>query len=108
MPDPAEREVDRGQMRRPLAHSVLPCGLPHIHCVVPGGGLAPDGSRWVSCRKRFFIPVKVMSSLFSGKFLDYLKDSFESADLIFPGGISHLKNPRTFEVFRGQFHQKKW
>ena len=49
-----------------------------------------------------------MSSLFRGKFLDYLKDSFESGDLIFPGGIGHLKDPRTFEAFRGQFYHKKW
>jgi hypothetical protein len=81
---------------------------PHIHCVVPGGGLSPDRTSWVSCRKGFFIPVRVMSSLFRGKFLDYLKDSFESGDLIFPGGISHLKDHRTFDVFRGQFYHKKW
>jgi hypothetical protein len=81
---------------------------PHIHCVVPGGGLSPDRSRWVSCRKGFFIPVRVMSSLFRGKFLDHLKDSFASGDLIFPGGISHLNDPRTFEMFRGLFYHKKW
>jgi hypothetical protein len=81
---------------------------PHIHCVVPGGGLSHDGSRWVSCRKGFFIPVRVMSLLFRGKFLDYLKDSFESGDLIFPGGICHLRDPHVFEVFRGQFYHKKW
>jgi hypothetical protein len=80
---------------------------PHIHCVVPGGGLSPDGSRWVLCRKRFFIPVRVISSLFRGKFLDYLTTSFASDDLIFPGGIHHLKDPCTFEVFRGQFYHKK-
>jgi hypothetical protein len=81
---------------------------PHVHCVVTGGGLSPDGRRWVSSRKRFFIPVKVMSSLFSGKFLDYLKESFQAGDLIFPGGISHLKDPRTFEVLRGRLYHKKW
>jgi len=81
---------------------------PHIHCVVPGGGLSPDGSRWVSCRKRFFIHVKVLSKLFKNKFLDYLKSRFESGDLIFPGGISHLKNPRTFAAFRGQLYDKNW
>lgn len=81
---------------------------PHIHCVVPGGGLSPDRSRWVSCRKGFFIPVRVMSSLVRGKFLDYLKSGFDSGDLIFPGGIRHLKDPRTFEVFRGKFYRKKW
>ncbi len=81
---------------------------PHIHCVVPGGGLSFDGRHWVSCRKGFFIPVRVMSSLFKGKFLNYLKESFESGDLIFHGGISHLNDPRTFEVFRSQFYHKKW
>jgi len=81
---------------------------PHIHCVVPGGGLSPDGTRWVSCRKNFFIHVKVLSKLFKNKFLDYLKNSFESGDLIFPGGISRLGDPETFEVFRGQFYDKKW
>jgi hypothetical protein len=49
-----------------------------------------------------------MSALFRGKFLDYLKRNFEVGELIFPGGISHLKDPRTFEVFRVQFYHKKW
>lgn len=80
---------------------------PHVHCVVTGGGLSPDNS-WVSCRKGFFIPVRVMSSLFRGKFLDHLKKSFDDEDLIFPGGIAHLKDPRIFEVFRRQFYHKKW
>ena len=80
---------------------------PHVHCVVTGGGLSSD-NRWVSCRKGFFIPVRVMSSLFRGKFLDHLKKSFDDEDLIFPGGIAHLKDPRTFEVFRRQFYHKKW
>ena len=80
---------------------------PHVHCVVTGGGLSSD-NRWVSCRKGFFIPVGVMSALFRGKFLDHLRRSFEYEDLIFPGGISHLKDPRTFEIFRRWFYHKKW
>ena len=80
---------------------------PHVHCVVTGGGLSSD-NRWVSCRKGFFIPVRVMSSLFRGKFLDHLKKSFDDEDLIFHGGIAHLKDPRIFEVFRRQFYHKKW
>lgn len=80
---------------------------PHLHCVVTGGGLSSD-SRWISCRKRFFLPVRVISALFRGKFLDHLSASFEAGDLIFPGGIRHLKDPRTFEVFRKQFYHKKW
>ena len=81
---------------------------PHIHCVVTGGGLSPDQNRWVSCRKDFFIPVRVLSSLFRGKLLDALKDSFEAGDLIFPGDIRHLKDPGVFESFRRQFYHKKW
>lgn len=81
---------------------------PHIHCIVTGGGLSPEGSRWVSCRKNFFIHVKVLSSLFRGKFLAYLKDSFRSGDLIFPGAIGYLKDPDAFEGFRRQFKHKKW
>jgi len=81
---------------------------PHIHCVVTGGGLSLDGDRWVSCRKRFFIPVRVMSALFRGKFLSYLKSTFESGDLIFPGGIVHLRESHVFERFRKQLYHKKW
>jgi len=81
---------------------------PHIHCIVTGGGLSPDGDRWVSCRKGFFIPVRVMSELFRGKFLDLLKNSFESRDLVFPGSISHLKEPGAFESFRRHLYHKKW
>lgn len=80
---------------------------PHVHCVVTGGGLSPD-KRWVSCRKRFFIPVNVMRELFRGKFLDYLKQSFTEGKLIFPGQIAHLQNPRTFEIFRRRFSHRKW
>jgi hypothetical protein len=81
---------------------------PHIHCIVTGGGLSSDGSRWVSCRKGFFLPVKVMSALFRGKFLDHLKHCFKSGDLAFPGSISHLKESGTFDTFRKQFYEKKW
>jgi hypothetical protein len=81
---------------------------PHIHCVVTGGGLSSYSTHWVSCRKKFFIPVRVMSALFRGKFLSHLKDVFESGDLIFPGGIGHLGEPHTFEIYRRQFYHKKW
>lgn len=46
---------------------------PHIHCVVPGGGLSPDGSRWIACKPGFFLPVRVLSKVFRGKFIDLLK-----------------------------------
>jgi hypothetical protein len=77
---------------------------PHVHCVVTGGGLSEND--WVSSRKGFFIPVRVMSALFRGKFLGYLKNSFQ--ELIFPGGISHLKDTGDFEIFRRRLYHKKW
>ena len=46
---------------------------PHLHCVVPGGGLSPDQSKWIACRQGFFLPVKVLSRLFRRKFLAYLR-----------------------------------
>jgi Putative transposase/Transposase zinc-binding domain len=46
---------------------------PHVHCVVPGGGLSPDGSRWIGCRPGFFLPVRVLSRVFRGKFIEFLK-----------------------------------
>jgi hypothetical protein len=81
---------------------------PHIHCIVTGGGLSPDGSSWVPCRKGFFIPVRVMSALFRGKFLDLLNSRFKRGEITFPGSISHLKYPGNFDAFRRQLYHKKW
>jgi hypothetical protein len=81
---------------------------PHIHCIVTGGGLSSDGSRWISCRKGFFLPVTVMSALFSGKFLDCLKHCFKSGALVFDGAINHLKIPGNFNLFTKQLYEKKW
>ena len=49
------------------------CLHPHVHCVVPGGGLSPDGSQWIACKSGFFLPVRVLSKVFGGKFIDLLK-----------------------------------
>lgn len=81
---------------------------PHIHCIVTGGGLSSDRSRWVSSRKGFFIPVRVISALFKGKFLDLLKKCFQSDALMFPDPICHLKPSEDFERFRNQLYRKKW
>ena len=81
---------------------------PHIHCIVTGGGLSSSRNRWVSSRKGFFIPVRVISALFKGKFLDLLKKGFQSNALVFPDRIHHLQQPRDFERFRRQLYRKKW
>ncbi len=81
---------------------------PHIHFVVTGGGLSSDGHRWIYCRKGFFIPVKVLSALFRGKFLGFLKDGFQRGDLVFPAHLHHLQDPGNFETFLRHLYHKKW
>ncbi len=78
----------------------------HIHCIVTGGGLSYDGKRWLSCRKGFFIPVKVLSRMFRGKVLDYLKKSWESKELEFSGTIAKLKD--RFSVFINDLYKMEW
>jgi len=79
---------------------------PHIHCIVTGGGLSNDATRWVSCRKGFFIPVKVLSRLFRGKMLFYLKKSWEKGDLKFPGIIAKLQDQ--FAVLLNDLYKMEW
>jgi hypothetical protein len=81
---------------------------PHIHCIVTGGGLSNDESHWVACRRNFFIPVRVMSALFRGKFLDYFKESYNSKKLELTNSIRHLIDPYAFEQFLRKLYYKKW
>jgi hypothetical protein len=55
---------------------------PHLHCVIPGGGLSPQGERWISCRPGFFLPVRVLSCVFRGKFIDALRKEFNRNQLV--------------------------
>ncbi|MDB5348947.1 MAG: transposase [Planctomycetota bacterium] len=70
---------------------------PHVHCVVPGGGLAPDGSRWIACRPGFFLPVRVLSRVFRGKFLARLRAAFDRGELAFHGRLAALADPGEFQ-----------
>lgn len=81
---------------------------PHLHCVVPGGGLSPDGSRWVACRENFFLPVKVLSSLFRGKFLALLDGAARRGELRFGGSTAALADPKVWAAFLGQMRRKAW
>jgi hypothetical protein len=63
---------------------------PHVHCLVPGGGLSPDGRRWVSCRPGFFLPVRVLSRLFRRLFLEKLRAAFDTGRLAFFGALAGL------------------
>jgi len=81
---------------------------PHLHCVVPGGGLSPDHSRWISCRKGFFLPVKVLSRLFRGKFVAYLKAANEQGRLVFPGQSKHLAEGDHFASLLNEVSKLEW
>ena len=81
---------------------------PHIHCIAPGGGLSFDAKRWISTREEFFIPVKVLSRLFRGKFLFYLKDAYRKERLKFPGNIKELSKGRDFNEFMDSLYKKEW
>jgi Putative transposase/Transposase zinc-binding domain len=69
---------------------------PHLHCVVPGGGLSPDHERWIACSPGFFLPVRVLSSLFRRLFLEELEDAFYQGQLRFPGSIEALQETFAF------------
>jgi hypothetical protein len=81
---------------------------PHTHWIVTGGGLSSDGRRWRSCRKGFFLPVRVLSALFRGKFLDLLKDGFQRGNLVFPTHLHHLQDPKNLETFLKHLYRKPW
>jgi len=74
---------------------------PHVHCVVPGGGLSPDGKRWIACRPNFFLPVRALSRLFRRLFLAGLDAAFQNGDLRFFGALAPLAEPCAFatEIF---------
>lgn len=81
---------------------------PHLHCVVTGGGLALDGSRWVPCRDAFLFPVRVMGALFRGKFLDGLVRAQRAGSLHFVGTSAHLADPVAFAKMRAQLYKTPW
>ena len=81
---------------------------PHVHCVVPGGGLSLDGSHWVSCRDGFFLPVRVLSRLFRRLFLAQLDQLNQQHDLQFHGHLTPLKEEKAFAQWLQPLRQKDW
>ena len=81
---------------------------PHIHCVLPSGGLAPDRTRWVPGSATFFLPLEVLKEVFRGKFVDGLEAAFDEERLNFSGLIQHLAEPKSFAKFVRKLHQHQW
>ena len=81
---------------------------PHLHCVIPGGGISADGKRWVHCRDGFFLPVRVLSRMFRSKFLAYLQYAFEHDELEFHGRLRDLAHPKAWECWIEPLRNKDW
>lgn len=81
---------------------------PHLHCVVPGGGLSPDGRRWIACRNGFFLPVRVLSRLFRGLFLYGLEDAYAAGKLKFHGSLQPLADPENFKTRVRSCRKTEW
>jgi predicted RNA-binding Zn-ribbon protein involved in translation (DUF1610 family) len=76
--------------------------------VIPVGGLSPDGTRWVRPRYKFFLPVKVLSRVFRGKFVAGLKDAFRLGRLVLPGRLAHLADPTALRAFLRRLFRHDW
>ena len=81
---------------------------PHVHMIVPGGGLSLDGERWIASRPNFLLPVKVLGKLFRGKFLAGLQAANAAGDLNFAGGTAALAEPREFQTLLSRLYAKDW
>jgi hypothetical protein len=81
---------------------------PHVHCVVPAGGLSPDRTRWIASQHRFFLPIEVLSEVFRGKFADALREAFTNGKLGFHGTLKPLGRPKAFAQLLRLTFRKKW
>jgi hypothetical protein len=81
---------------------------PHVHCVVPGGGLSCDRQGWIRSSPNFFLPVKVLSRVFRGKFLDGLRNAFRRKRLAFHGFCQGWENRKAFYVFLDILKEHDW
>jgi Putative transposase/Transposase zinc-binding domain len=81
---------------------------PHLHCIVPGGGVSLDGTRWIASRPGFFLPVRVLSRLFRRLFLEGLTAAFETGELQFFGDLAHLRRAKEFAGTIAELRTIEW
>jgi hypothetical protein len=81
---------------------------PHLHCVIPGGGLSPDGTQWVACRPGFFLPVRVLSRLFRRLFLQHLQAAYHAETLRREGSLAPLQDRSTWTRALAELRQTEW
>jgi hypothetical protein len=81
---------------------------PHIHCVVPAGGISPDGTHWVHSRENFFLPVQVLSALFKKKLLAYLRTAYNNGKLDLYGRLEGLRDPHNWHSLLAAMEATDW
>jgi hypothetical protein len=81
---------------------------PHLHCIVPGGGISPDGERWVACRRDFFLPVRVLSRLFRRRFCEQLAAAHRDGKLSCFGEHAPLADAQAFADWLQPLRQHEW
>ena len=81
---------------------------PHVHMIVPGGGLSLDGTRWIGCRSNYLLPVKVLSRLFRRLMLEMLLAAHDAGRLQFFGDYAHLASKAAFKAYLAPLHRTKW
>jgi Putative transposase/Transposase zinc-binding domain len=81
---------------------------PHLHCVVPGGGISPDGTRWIFCKPGFFLPIRVLSRLFRHLFLEQLQTAYDSSQLQFFAALQYLQGRRQFASYLARARKAEW
>jgi len=81
---------------------------PHVHCVVPAGGLSLDHTHWVRSRENYFLPKPVLRKVFRGKFVDALKQAFQNGQLNFHGDLKLLAQPKTFAAWLRPLYRQAW
>jgi hypothetical protein len=81
---------------------------PHVHCVVPAGGLSPDHTRWIRSPDHYFLPKKVLRKIFRGKFVAALQQAFQQGQLRFEGDLKLLAQPKTFAAWLRPLYRQAW
>jgi hypothetical protein len=81
---------------------------PHVHCIVPGGGIGLDKEHWQACKTSYFLPVKVLSRLFRRVFVEGLRQLFTDGSLLFYGELSGLSTPASFETWCAEQQNREW
>ena len=80
----------------------------HVHCIVTGGALAPDATRWIPARPGFLFPVRALAKVFRGRYLTGLRRAFDRGELHFAGGLAPLADPMAFDAWLEELRQQAW